>query len=42
VQFIDGGDAQQREAALYSLWVDYFEVPERAAFVFPRLLCSGA
>lgn len=28
----------QREAAIYTLWVDYFEVPERAAFVFPRLL----
>ena len=35
---LDGDDARQREAALYSLWVDYFEVPERAAFFFPRLL----
>lgn len=34
---IDEGAAQHREAALYSLWVDFFEVPERAAFVFPRL-----
>ena len=36
------GEERLREAALYSLWVDYFEVPERAAFVFPRLVrgCS--
>ena len=39
-QLIDGSDERQREAALYSLWVDYFEVPERAAFVFPRLLAQ--
>ncbi|MBL8945248.1 MAG: hypothetical protein JNK45_18930 [Myxococcales bacterium] len=35
---IDEGSARQREAALYSLWVDFFEVPKRAAFVFPRLM----
>lgn len=34
---IDEGDEQQREVALYSLWVDFFEVPKRAAFMFPRL-----
>lgn len=34
---IDEGNERHREAALYSLWVDYFEVPKRAAFVFPRL-----
>ncbi|MCA9651138.1 MAG: hypothetical protein H6712_18960 [Myxococcales bacterium] len=34
---IDQGDDRHREAALYSLWVDYFEVPKRASFVFPRL-----
>jgi len=27
-----------REETLYLLWVDFFEVPERARFVFPRLL----
>ena len=36
-QLLESGPAQ-REAALYSLWVDFFEVPRRAAFVFPRLL----
>lgn len=34
------GDKKQSDAALYSLWVDFFEVPKRAAFVFPRLLKS--
>jgi hypothetical protein len=34
------GTEAQREAAMYSLWVDYFEVPKRAAFVFPRLLAQ--
>ena len=37
VWMIDEGDERQREAALYSLWVDFFEVPARASFVFPRL-----
>jgi hypothetical protein len=32
------GTDREREAAMYSLWVDYFEVPGRAEFVFPRLL----
>lgn len=32
------GDSATREAALYSLWVDFFEVPDRAKFMFPRLL----
>ncbi len=31
-----GTDAE-REAARYSLWVDFFEAPERATFLFPRL-----
>jgi hypothetical protein len=35
---LDGDEARLHEAALYSLWVDYFEVPTRAAFCFPRLL----
>jgi hypothetical protein len=34
---IDYGDDRQRKEALYSLWVDFFEVPPRARFVFPRL-----
>lgn len=34
---IDEGDEKQREAALYSLWVDFFEVPNRATFMFPHL-----
>ncbi len=37
-QMIDDDDPGRQEAALYSLWVDYFEVPARARFVFPRLL----
>lgn len=37
-QFIEYGDERHREAALYSLWCQYFEVPARAAFVFPRLI----
>ena len=39
---LDGDDARLHEAALYSLWVDYFEVPARAAFVFPRLVKACA
>jgi hypothetical protein len=35
---VDSEDARRREQALYSLQVDFFEVPERAVFVFPRLL----
>jgi hypothetical protein len=35
---IDYGDDRQRKEALYSLWVDFFEVPPRAQLVFPRLL----
>lgn len=38
VTILEGDDARLHEAALYSLWVDYFEVPARAAFCFPRLM----
>lgn len=31
------GSDTERKAALYSLWVDFFEVKTRAAFLFPRL-----
>jgi hypothetical protein len=34
---IDEGSEAWQKAALYSLWVDFFEVPRRAEFVFPRL-----
>lgn len=34
---LDEADEAWRKEALYSLWVDYFEVRDRAEFVFPRL-----
>ena len=34
---LDDGDAAQREAVLYALWVDFFEVTDTARLTFPYL-----